>query len=214
MKKREKFRWYVVTLVGLILAIFALQNIFPYYADLYALDSSKIFQRPWSLVTYVFLHADANHILSNLFALVIFGFILERIVGSKNFLLIFFVTGIFSGIVSTFFYPSVIGASGAIFGIMGALVVIRPKMVVLAFGVPLPMIVAVILYASLDLGGVFYPSSVANIGHLAGLAAGIVYGFMLRPNYKLPEKEKKDEIKFDEEYFREWEEKYIKNIRR
>jgi len=209
IEEKEKFHWYVAKIAVIIALVFMLQNVFPDYVDLFVLDSSKIFQQPWSLVTYIFIHGNANHVLSNLFSLVLFGFILEKVVGSKNFLLIFFTAGIFSGIVSLFFYPSVIGASGAIFGIMGILAVIRPKMVVLAFGIPIPMIVAVILWAALDLGGVFYPSSIANIGHLAGLFAGIFIGFRLRPKYKLPEKQKKDEIKFDEEYFKEWEKKYM-----
>ena len=81
-------------------------------------------------------------------------------------------------------------------------------MVVFAFGIPIPMIVAVIIWAALDLGGVFYPSSIANIGHLAGLGAGIVVGFLIRPRYKVAEK-KKEKIKLDEEYFREWEKKYF-----
>lgn len=213
VEKDEKFSWYVAWISIAILIVFALQNIFPFITDMFALGSSQIFQQPWTLVTYIFLHADANHILSNLVAFIIFGFILEKLVGSKNLLLIFFATGILSGIASIFFYPSVIGASGAIFGIMGVLVVIRPKMVVLAFGIPLPMLAAVILYAALDLAGVFYPSSIANIGHLAGLAAGIVIGFFMRPKYKLPETQKKDEMRFDEEYFREWEKKYMERKR-
>jgi len=212
MEEKETFSWYFAWNSAIIFLVFILQNIFPNITDALALDSSAFLQQPLSLitlVTYIFLHANLNHVLSNLFALVIFGFILEKIAGSRNFLLIFFATGIFSGIASLFFYPSVIGASGAIFGVMGVLAVIRPKMVVLALGIPLPMMAAIILYAALDLGGVFYPSSTANIGHLAGLAAGIICGFVLRPKYKLPETKKKDEMKFDEDYFREWEKKHM-----
>ncbi|MBS3055005.1 MAG: rhomboid family intramembrane serine protease [Candidatus Aenigmarchaeota archaeon] len=209
-KKKEEFNWYAAKLSLIILAVFALQNIFPFYTDNFALISSTFFQQPWSVLTYIFLHANLNHVFSNLFSLVLFGLILEKIVGSRNFLLVFFSSGIFAGIVSLFFYPSVIGASGAIFGIMGVLAVIRPKMVVFAFGIPIPMIVAVIIWAALDLGGVFYPSSIANIGHLAGLGAGIVVGFLIRPRYKVAEK-KKEKIKLDEEYFREWEKKYMKH---
>jgi membrane associated rhomboid family serine protease len=210
LKRKEKFSWYVIKLSLIILAVFALQNVFPFYTDNFALSSSTFLQQPWSLVTYIFLHADINHIFSNLFSLVLFGFILEKTVGSRNFLIIFFSSGIFAGIVGLLFYPSVIGASGAIFGIMGVLVVIRPKMVVLAFGIPIPMLVAVAMWAALDLGGVFYPSSIANIGHLAGLCAGIFIGFWIRPRYKVAEK-KKEKIKIDEEYFRRWEEKYMKH---
>lgn len=209
-KEKERFNWYVAKLSLIIVAVFVLQNIFPYYTDNFALISSIFFQQPWSVVTYIFLHADLNHIFSNLFSLVLFGFILEKIVGSRNFLLVFFSSGIFAGIVSLFFYPSVIGASGAIFGVMGVLAAIRPKMVVLAFGIPIPMIVAVIFWAALDLGGVFYPSSIANIGHLAGLGTGIIIGFLIRPMYKVTEKKEK-KIKLDEKYFREWEERYMKH---
>ena len=209
-KEKERFSWYVAKLSLIILTVFVLQNIFPFYTDNFALISSRLLQQPWSVVTYIFLHANLNHVFSNLFSLVLFGFILEKIVGPRNFLLVFFSSGIFAGIASLFFYPSVIGASGAIFGIMGVLSVIRPKMLVIAFGIPIPMIVAVIIWAALDLGGVFYPSSIANIGHLAGLGAGIIVGFLLRPRYKVAEK-KKEKIEFDEKYFREWEEKYIKH---
>ena len=210
LKGKEEFSWYVIKLSLIIIAVFALLNVFPFYTDNFALNSSTFLQQPWSLVTYIFLHADLNHIFSNLFSLVLFGFILEKTVGSRNFLIIFFSYGIFAGIVSLLFYPSVIGASGAIFGIMGVLAVIRPKMVVLAFGIPIPMLVAVAMWAALDLGGIFYPSSIANIGHLAGLCAGIFIGFWIRPRYKVAER-KKEKIKIDEEYFRRWEEKYMKH---
>jgi hypothetical protein len=209
-KEPEKFQWYTLKLSIFILAVFILQSIFPNSFEPFALVSSKILSQPWSLATYIFLHGSPSHIFSNLFSLILFGFILEKMVGSKNFLLIFFSAGIISGIASLFFYSSVIGASGAIFGILGVLAVIRPRMVVLAFGIPIPMIAAVILWALLDLAGAFYPSSVGNIGHLAGLAAGITIGLWLRPKYKLPEKKKEDKIKLDKEYFKRWEEKYIK----
>ena len=204
----QDFRYYFVLLSAAMIFVFSLENLNPNIADALSLGMSTLPQQPWSIVSYIFVHANLSHIFSNLFAFIIFGFILEKIVGSRNFIIIFFVTGIAAGIASLFFYPSVIGASGAIFGVMGAIVAIRPKMTVLAFGVPLPMVAAVVLWAALDLGGVFYPSDVANIGHLGGLAAGIAIGLVLRPKYKLAEK-KKDEMKFDEEYFKEWEKKYI-----
>ena len=206
----EKFQWYTLKVSLLILAVFVLQNIFPNLLQPFALVSSQVLSQPWTIVTYIFLHGNLSHIFSNIFSLILFGFILEKIVGSKNLLFVFFSAGILSGIASAFFYDSVIGASGAIFGILGLLAVVRPKMVVLAFGIPIPMVIAVALWALLDLGGAFYPSSIANIGHLAGLAGGIVIGLWLRPKYKLPEKKKEDKIKLDEEYFREWEERYIK----
>jgi membrane associated rhomboid family serine protease len=208
-KEPGKFQWYAIKLGIVILIVFMLQNIFPSSFGSFVLVSSQVLQQPWSLVTYIFLHANGNHLVSNLFPLSLFGLILERIIGSRRFLIIFFTAGIMAGIISTFFYSSVIGASGAIFSIMGVLVGIRPKMTVLAFGVPIPMIAAVALWVMLDFAGVLIPTSIANVGHLAGLSAGVVFGMWLRPKYKLPKKKKEDKVELDEEYFRKWEEKYI-----
>lgn len=205
----EKFGWYALKIAVVISIVFILQSAFPSYVGMFVLDSSKILQQPWSLLTYIFLHASANHLVSNLFPLVLFGSILERIIGSRKFLIIFFGAGVLAGIVSTFFYLSVIGASGAIFSVIGVLVSIRPRMVVLAFGVSIPMIAAAVLWVVIDLAGVLMPTSIANIGHLAGLSAGAVVGLWLRPKYKLPKKKKKRMIKLDEDYFRKWEKKYM-----
>ncbi len=209
-EEKEEFKWITVMLAFVIFVFFIFQNFSPYIFDALILDSSRIFSHPWSLITYIFLHGNLTHLLSNLFSLVMFGSILEKIVGYKKFLFVFFSAGIFSGIAGSFFYNSMIGASGAIFGVVGTLVAIRPKMVVLAFGAPLPLVVAVIMWVLLDLGGVFYPTSIGNIGHLAGLFVGIAIGISIRPKYKLPEQKKKTRFKLDEEYFRRWEEKYMK----
>ncbi|HKZ45364.1 MAG TPA: rhomboid family intramembrane serine protease [archaeon] len=203
------FSWTALKLVLIISLIFLLQQIFPNQFELLALNSQEVLYRPWTLVTYIFLHANYSHLFSNMFFLVIAGLMLEKTVGYKNFLFVFFITGIFSGIVSTFFYDSVIGASGAIYGVMSVLAVIRSKTVIYVLGVPMYIIIAMILYAILDLGGVFYPSSTANIGHLSALFFGVVIGLYWRKKYKITEK-KKEKIKIDEEYFREWEEKYMK----
>lgn len=205
----EKFRWTALILTGIIIIVYFLQISFPNQAQNFLLVSSKALERPWTVFTYAFLHGSFSHLFFNMFALVMFGLILESIVGYKKFLIIFFLSSIASGIVTTFFYSSVVGASGAIFGIIGVLGVIRPKMSVLVFGVPLPMIVAVIIWAIFDLLGVFYPgSNVAYFGHLGGLVFGLAVGLKLRNKYKLTEKKEK---KFDltDEEFRRWEETYM-----
>jgi hypothetical protein len=142
-------------------------------------------------------------------ALFIFGSMLEKVVGYKNFLKVFFFTGIFSGIISIFFYSSVIGASGAIFGVMGMLALLRPKTVVWTLGVPMYIIVAIIIYASLDLAGVFYPDDIAHLGHLSALILGLLIGLAWRKKYKVIEKKKKEFV-LSEEEFRKWEDKYMR----
>jgi membrane associated rhomboid family serine protease len=207
----EKFRWLALTLVGIITLAYLLQSIFPtiFPTENLALVSSKVLERPWTVFTYMFLHANASHLFFNMFALALFGSILEAIIGYRNFLIVFFSAGIVSGIASVFFYSSVIGASGAIFGILGALGMIRPKMVAWVLSVPMPMIVAVAVWAALDMLGIFYPDQIAHVGHLAGLVFGLVAGLKLRGKYKLVE-EKGKKAGLTEKELDEWEDKYIR----
>ncbi len=74
-----------------------------------------------------------------------------------------------------------IGASGAVYGVMGALAVIAPFLLVYVYGfLPLPMIVVAVLYGFADFAGLFVPTGIANGAHLGGMFAGATYGFYLR----------------------------------
>jgi len=88
-----------------------------------AKDNSLILQgQYWRFITPIFLHANALHIGLNMFNLVVLGVFLERLYGHLRFLLIYLLTGIISIIASFYFSPQEIsvGASGAIFGLVGA----------------------------------------------------------------------------------------------
>jgi membrane associated rhomboid family serine protease len=206
---KEKFRWVALIIVVVIIFIHSLQVWFPIQSENFALVSSKVLERPWTLITYMFLHENLSHLYFNMVALALFGSILESIIGYKKFLIVFFLTGIFSGIISTLFYSTIIGASGAIFGILGVLVVIRPWSPILAIGVPMPVIIAVVIWAVFDLLGIFNPADqIAHFGHLAGLGFGLVIGLFLREKYKLEKKEEKPAL--TDEELDEWEEKWMK----
>ena len=148
----------------------------------------------------------------NLFALLLFGSIVEKIIGGKKFLIVFFVSGILANIVSSIFYPSSLGASGAIFGVIGALVLIRPTMAVFAFGLPMPMFLAGILWAVGDLLGAygFFAGNpidnTGNIAHLTGMLVGIVFGMF----YREKSQERANGIRLDEESVRRWEDVYMR----
>lgn len=202
-------RYYSLYLVGVCAAVFALQNIFPAITENFSLVSARALAEPWMFLTAVFLHADLTHLLYNMFALALFGAILEKIVGGKKFLAIFFAAGLSSSIAAFFFYPASLGASGAIFGILGALAILRSRMTVWLY-VPMPMIIAIFVWAAIDLLGFFYPSGIANAAHLAGLGAGLVFGFALRKRFgeRLPEKRNNRDI--SDEEFRKWENKWMK----
>ena len=176
----EQNRHYSLWLTGIIVAVFFLQMMSPTVTENFKLVSADALSRPWILLTAIFLHGSIVHLLYNGFGLAVFGSILEQLIGSKRFLLVFFATGIISSIVSTFFYNAVIGASGAIFGVMGALTVLQPKMTVWVYYIPMPMYMAAVVWVIADLFGFIVPQGIANAGHLAGLAAGIAAGFILR----------------------------------
>ena len=193
-------------LVATNIIIFIVQLAVNGFTEMFILNSATVLQTPWTLITSMFMHAGVEHLLFNMFALFIFGIILETIIGSRKLLVVYFSSGIVAGIASIFFYTSVLGASGAIYGLMACLAVLRPKLIVWTYGVPMPMVVALIFWALLDLGGVFYPSNIANMAHLAGMGTGIIAGILLRtPSIKKEDKNKIDENKIDK-----WEDKYMK----
>jgi membrane associated rhomboid family serine protease len=205
-----RFGWYAAKISAACFLVFVLTTAFPdfVFSNL-ALISSQVLLKPWMMVTHIFVHSGFVHLASNLFALLLFGSILEKLIGSKRFLAIFFAAGIASGIADIIFYPAAVGASGAVFGVMGCLAILRPRMIVWTYGVPMYMIVAMVLWAFLDFAGVFYPDDIAHAAHLFGMALGIASGLWMRDKYKGPgKKEIRYEVVSDRE-LDEWEERYM-----
>src|SRR3989344_6174503 len=175
----SKLKFYSLWLCLICVIIFILQLLIPGFTELFVLNQASWFQ-PWRFVTAIFLHASVAHIAYNLFALALFGIILEKLIGSKIFLLVFFASGIIANLIAVNFYDSSLGASGAIYGILGCLAVIRPLMMIWAFGFPMPMFIAAILWVGAGVLGVFMPSNVGDIAHLSGIGIGFIIGLVLR----------------------------------
>ena len=140
---------------------------------------------PWTFITSIFLHADFFHLFFNLFALFFFGIYLERIIGNSSFATLFIVSGIVGNLgylltASNPFIPA-IGASGAIYGIIGTLAVIAPSLLVYIYGfIPVPMALAAFIWVLMDVAGLFMPTGVAHAAHLGGMVVGLIYGAYLR----------------------------------
>jgi len=198
-----KNKYYALKITGILILIFIIQLIFKNFTELFVLDSSKVFIRPWTLVSSIFLHGSLAHLMLNGFALALFGSILENIIGSKRFLVLFFIGGIFANIPSIIFYNSSLGASGAIFGVLGCLTILRPKMTIWMNLMPVPMWLAAIIWALQDVLGVFLPDNIANLAHLGGLFFGLIYGFYIRPRGN--KKGLNEDFKLNEEAIKEWE---------
>ena len=209
---KERFGFYFLWLSLVCIVMFIFQNLFSGFTDLFILNLKAVYEfQIWRFVSSIFLHGGTVHLLYNLFALLLFGFILERKLGSIRFLLVFFASGILANVIAVNFYPSSLGASGAIYGILGCLAVIAPMMIVWAFGLLMPMFIAAILWV---LGGVlgvfgFGSGDVGYIAHLSGIFVGILLGIFFRIRHVKPGVSP-DKIKIPDNYIMDWEERYMR----
>jgi len=105
----SRFKFYAFKLAGVIILIFLAQILISGFTELFILNQGFYFQI-WRFFTAIFLHADLTHLIFNLFGLVLFGSILESLIGGKRFLLIFITAGILANILSINFYASSLGA--------------------------------------------------------------------------------------------------------
>jgi membrane associated rhomboid family serine protease len=172
-------------LIIIMAALFFLQGVVSSQITLYLglvplLVWKKFFL--WQLVTYIFLHGGISHILFNLLALWMFGGELESYWGSGKFLRYFLFCGIGAGICTVVFSPyqfiPVVGASGAIYGILLAFGWLFPnRLIYVYFLVPIPAKYFVIIFGLIELYASMQGTGggVAHLTHLGGLIFGILY---------------------------------------
>lgn len=174
----------VKVLLIINIAIFLLQNILKIPWIYLALQPSWVIGRGmiWQLITYMFLHGNWFHLLINMYVLWSFGSAVEAVWGSKQFLVFYFFCGIGAAIISLLAYNSVIvGASGAILGLLIACAVMFPDneiVMLLFFIIPLRLKMrhAVWIWVGIDLLGAMSSSSgIAHITHLGGALFGYIY---------------------------------------
>ncbi len=146
----------------------------------------------WQFITYMFMHGGVWHLMFNMLALYMFGTPVSRSIGSNEFLLFYLLIGTLSGIASYFSYfltghnYILLGASGAIYGVMLLFSVFFPSAVVLVFGViPVRAPVLMLIYFAIEfLGSVTSYGGIAHITHLFGLLFAFLYcliRFRIRP---------------------------------
>ena len=134
----------------------------------------------WQFVTYMFLHSihDPWHLIINMLVLWMFGSEVERAMGTKKFLTMYFTAGIFAGIFCCIFTPGspILGASGAIFAIEIAFAMFFPNTTVIFFIFPIKAKYLVMIFAGITIFNCIIPSS-GNVAHFAHLG-GLLYGFL------------------------------------
>ena len=187
-------------LIGVNVVMFVVQVALPITTELFGLHPAWIIHARstvapehslwvWQVATYMFLHGGIFHIVFNMLALWMFGAELERMWGTRYFLKFYLATGIGAGVLTVLFsllplgfarqlqYANVIGASGAIYGLLLAYALYfpeRPIYMYFVFPIPAKIFVAI-------MGGIAFLSSlreaggVANATHLGGLLVGYVF---------------------------------------
>ncbi len=178
-------------LIGANVVMFVVQFFAPIVTDLLGLRPIFVVRTfwVWQLATYMFLHGGIFHIVFNMLALWMFGAELERIWGTRYFLKFYFVTGVGAGLLTVIFsllpfgfaqqvyVSNIIGASGAIYGLLLAYALYfpdRPIYMYMVFPIPAKIFVAI-------MGAIAFFSSIgesggtANATHLGGLAVGYLF---------------------------------------
>jgi membrane associated rhomboid family serine protease len=179
-------------LIAANVVVFILQQpqLVPSLTTMFGLQPDLVIHefRIWQLASYMFLHWGIFHILFNMLALWMFGAQMEQVWGSRFFLKFYFVAGIGSGILTVLFsllpfgfaralyHADIIGASGAIYGLLMAYALYFPDrpILLIVFWVParwcVTILGAIALYSSLS-----DPGGVANATHLGGLLVAYLY---------------------------------------
>jgi membrane associated rhomboid family serine protease len=180
------------TIIGANVAMFLLTTIAPQLRITLGLVPEWVVRElhVWTLVTYMFIHAGVFHILFNMLALWMFGAELERVWGTRYFVKFYFVTGIGAGLLTVLvsllpfsataplYSSDIIGASGAVYGLLLAYALYFPnRPIYMYFVFPIPAKIFVLI-----MGGLAFFSSmsdngggVANATHLGGLLIAYIY---------------------------------------
>jgi len=142
----------------------------------------------WQPFTYLFLHGGVWHILINMFVLWMFGGELERLWGKHEFLKFYFITGIGSGLVTMLFdlqsMTPIVGASGAVYGVLLAYGLTYPNRTVYLYGI----IPVKSIWFVLGIGLIAFMSSFNNmsqISHMTHLSGMLIGYFMLKKPFRL-----------------------------
>ncbi len=165
-------------LIANVVAYF-LQLSLPGVTDLFVFVPQMVLTRPWTLVTYMFLHGGFMHIAFNMLALYFFGPRVEERLGTRRFTILYFVSGIAGALLSLMFSGApILGASAGVFGVMMAFAHFWPDVPINIWGIiPVPARLFVIGTTVLAFWGGFGGGrgGIAHFAHLGGYAGAYLY---------------------------------------
>lgn len=146
----------------------------------FGISRITIGEYPWTVLTSLFLHDGIMHILFNMLWLYWYGSILVQLISEVKFILLYFVGGLVGNALFILIEPNslAVGASGAIFALGGALAVMRPRIKIVLFPIPIPMDLWVYVIVGFALMS-FLPG-IGWQAHLGGLVTGLSFGWYFR----------------------------------
>lgn len=166
--------WVTRLLIANVAAFLLQQAMGPQWELMFVFHPAFVLARPWTAITYMFLHAGIWHLFFNMLGLYFFGPALENRLGGKHFIALYFVSGL-SGAALTFLDPApIIGASGGVFGIFLGFAYYWPREKILIWGVlPVEARILVGIMTVVSLFGI--GSNIAHFAHLGGYVGAFIY---------------------------------------
>jgi membrane associated rhomboid family serine protease len=169
--------WVTRLLIANVVVFVLQETAMPQLTRLFAFHPGAMLARPWTVVTYMFLHGGMTHLLFNMLTLYFFGPQVEGRLGERRFVTLYFLSGI-AGALFTFLSPSwIVGASGAIFGVSLAFAMFWPRAQILIWGI-LP-VEARVLVVIMTMASIYFGlrggGNVAHFAHLGGYAGAFLY---------------------------------------
>ncbi len=187
----HKITWSLIIInLAVFLLIFSMpESMMEWVFENFSFSSGNAME-PWRWITSLFLHVNASHIFFNMLGLYFFGKDLEENIETKWYLTIYFFSGIMGNFVFMFTSSNpVVGASGAMFGIMGAAMLLNPTKRTHLYIFPLPVGIIAIMFVIFESMVVYFKpeefANIANISHVAGILTGACFAFFYNPKKSL-----------------------------
>ncbi len=175
--KNARITIFLITFNTLLYFLFSFDATEEIFLSLVQINSKIVYDLElWRLVTSMFLHGDVLHLFSNMVSLLIFGSYIEHSFSKYKFVLIYFISGFLGSLLTVFFLPLntiSLGASGAIFGLIGA------ALSILILDRNNPLIILGLIYVFYFVVTSFSPG-INYFAHIFGLLGGFVTGYILR----------------------------------
>jgi membrane associated rhomboid family serine protease len=190
---------WVLRIIIANVGVFFLQTMLPGIEQFLELRAVGLMYRPWTVVTYMFLHANLSHIFWNMLGLFFFGPILEARLGGQRFLRLFLISGAVGGLCWVIFTAlplgglgALVGASGGVFGVQLGFAYFWPRQPIYIWGI-IPIearwLVVIMTGISLFSGITGAGGGVAHFAHLGGFLGGFLYLKWLERHHQAPLRE-------------------------